>query len=254
MLDLIDSHCHLDFEVFDNERSAMIQKLTEVGINHLIIPAVNASGWQNLIQLCQSHPNLHYALGLHPMFLAEHHPDQLAILKQHIKHNRPLAIGEIGLDFYNKETNKKLQAQFFQAQLMIAKEAQLPVLMHIRKTHDLVINVLKKIPQTGGICHAFNGTIRQAHSYIEMGFLLGFGGTLTYPNAPKIKHLAQTIPLESIVLETDSPDMPTASNKGGINSPFYLAEICQALAEIKGVNIERVAQQTSANVKKLFNL
>lgn len=254
MFKLIDSHCHLDFTVFDQQRIEIIQECQKKGIQSILIPGIKADCWQNLIDLCQTQPSLHYALGLHPFFMASYQKHDLSILEQQIQIQRPLAIGEIGLDFYLKTIDQSLQCNLFEAQLALAQKYQLPVVLHVRKAHDQVLQYLRRYQIQGGICHAFNGSIQQAQKYIEMGFLLGFGGTLTYANAPKIKQLAHTIPLASIVLETDAPDMPTASNKGGINSPLYLLEIAQALAEIRKTTLQQIAQQTTKNMTLLFQI
>ena len=263
---MIDSHCHLDFADFDHDRPAVLQHCSELGINDIIVPAVSAETFSRTISVCKSNDSLHLALGLHPIFIKQHQPQDLNTLNQLIEQHQPIAVGEIGLDFYQsepkpdrpKEQNSKLdrekQIAFFSKQLIIAKHHQLPVIIHNRKAHDECISLLNDTKVQGGIIHAFNGSIQQAQKYIELGFLLGFGGMLTFARSSKLKKLAEHIPLEAIALETDAPDMTVQQHKGERNSPEYLPFVQSALADIKNTNAENVAETTSNNVRQLFNL
>ncbi|MCW8958665.1 MAG: TatD family hydrolase, partial [Gammaproteobacteria bacterium] len=226
----------------------------DAGVTRLVIPAITEAGWDDLLAFCRSESGLYPALGLHPIFTDEHRDDHIDRLRERIAQERPLAVGEIGLDFFIPEPDRERQTALFEAQLAIAEEFQLPVLVHVRKAHDQVLQSLKKFSLPGGIAHAFNGSLQQAEQYLELGFRFGFGGMLTYERSKKIRKLAAELPLEHIVLETDAPDMTTAAHHGERNSPEYLPEVLAALAEVRGESAELLALQTTANALKLFEL
>lgn len=252
-MNIVDTHCHLDVVDFDLDRSDILKRCRHDGINKIIIPAIHANSWSNILELCNAEEGLYPAFGLHPVFLKQHHPDDINKLEKLLNSVRPIAIGEIGLDFYIKDLNQQEQLALFEAQLIIAKKHELPVILHVRKAHDQVLKLLKKIKVKGGFCHAFNGSMQQAEKYIELGFKLGFGGTLTYENSTKIHQLAKSLPLESIVLETDAPDMVVESHRGERNSPEYIVNALFALAKIKGESVDFIAKQTTLNANDVMN-
>lgn len=259
---MMDTHCHLDFPDFDPDRDAVLESCYQHGVQDIIVPAVSAATWQRTRELCQSHqktpnrPRLHLALGLHPMFIEQHQPQDLSELDQLVSQVQPVAIGEIGLDFYRSNThsviNPDKQLAFFDKQLMIAKHHDLPVIIHNRKAHDPCLSLLAETGLRGGIIHAFNGSIQQAKHYIDLGFLLGFGGMLTFTRSSKLRDLVRQLPLQSIVLETDAPDMTVAAHRGERNSPAYLHYVRDAVAEIKHVSADEVARVTTSNARRLF--
>ena len=251
-MELVDTHCHLDVADFDIDREEIIRRCAAAGINKIVVPAIEESGWSKQITLCQKHPGLYPALGLHPVFIDRHQDAHLALLEKQIKASQPVAVGEIGLDFYLKDLDKARQLSFFESQLQIAKASDLPVLLHVRKAHDQTITLLKKVCVKGGIAHAFNGSAQQAQQYIELGFKLGFGGTMTYAGSKKIHELATTLPLESIVLETDAPDMVVEQHRGERNSPEYLLHSLKALANLRHMSEADVALQTSSNAQAVL--
>ena len=255
---MIDTHCHLDFQDFDHDRDAVISRCEAVGVSKIMVPAVSAASFERSIKVCEQYPNLELALGLHPFFIEAHQPQDLIQLDSQIHQHCPRAVGEIGLDFFEpalrSEILKEKQIAFFSKQLIIAKQHKLPVIIHNRKAHDHCIRLLEEIRVPGGIIHAFNGNIQQAKKYIDLGFLLGFGGMLTFERSVKLRKLASQLPLTSMVLETDAPDMTVFQHKGERNSPEYLPFIQQALASIKGCTLEAVAETTSLNAKRIFSL
>jgi TatD DNase family protein len=253
---LIDTHCHIDFTEFDDDRERVLNNAADFGVNTLLIPAVNAATWHNTVTVCESYTNHHntnllLALGLHPVFIDQHQPQHLSELDALIKKHKPVAVGEIGLDFYLKDLDREKQLNYFVKQLIIAKRHYLPVIIHNRKAHDECIHELTNQPVSGGIIHAFNGSIQQAQKYIELGFLLGFGGTLTNPRSRKIRNLALEIPLDAIVLETDAPDMPVYPRIGR-NSPEYLPSILYELARLKQLEPNQVAETCRNNFDSVF--
>jgi TatD DNase family protein len=179
--------------------------------------------------------------------------DDIEILKIYVKENNPIAIGEIGLDYFVTKANATQQGYFFIEQLKIAKQFNLPVILHVRNAIDGILKCLRRYEVRGGIAHAFNGSFQQAEQFIELDFKLGFGGAMTYSRALKIRELATKLPLEAIVLETDSPDIPPEwVGVKGRNTPLELSKIAQVLADLKQVNVSQVFDMTSANALKVL--
>lgn len=255
---MIDTHCHLDFQAFEQDRAAVIERCKLNGVTKIVVPAVSATSFKQTIKVCQQFSELELALGLHPVFINEHQPQDLNELDDLITQHKPIAVGEIGLDFFQADLLsvelKEKQTLFFTKQLIIAKQHKLPLIIHNRKAHDECIDLLTQVGSSGGIIHAFNGSIQHAQKYIELGFLLGFGGMLTFERSSKLRNLAEQIPLESIVLETDAPDMTVAQHKGERNSPEYLPFIQQALASTKQLSPDTIAQVTSANARRVLRI
>ena len=254
---LIDTHCHLDVEDFDPDRDAVRDRAWRAGVADLVIPAIHAEGWPGLLALCaaaHTGPRLHPALGLHPVYLERHRGADLAALELAVATHRPIAIGEIGLDYHVRELDPERQQRLFESQLAIARDAGLPVLLHVRKAHDQILASLRRIRVCGGIAHAFNGSIQQAEAYIDLGFKLGFGGMLTFPRSTKLRRLAVRLPLESLVLETDAPDMTVAAHQGERNSPEYLPDVLAALAEVRGADPCEIAARTTLNARQVLGL
>ncbi len=249
---LIDSHCHLDFEVFDQDRSDVLTNCQQLGITNIIVPGVTASTWDRLLTVCNQSEILHPALGLHPMFMQDHHDEHIQQLDQYVAQYKPLAIGEIGLDFYIDHYDKQSQLNLFEQQLSIATKYDLPVILHIRKAYDQVLTLLKRQKITKGIAHAFSGSEQQANAYIKQGFLLGVGGVLTHNRATRLRKLFSVLPLSAIALETDAPDMPLANMSNKRNTPENIPKIVATLADLRAESQEEIATQTSQNVKQLF--
>lgn len=253
---MIDTHCHLDFVEFDHDRDQVIQRTKNVGVQRIVIPAVKYATWPTLLNVVRKHNssdcNLDFVLGLHPVFLNEHKEEHLALLDEAIKKHQPQAVGEIGLDYYIKTLDKQAQQYYFEQQLIIAKEHKLPVIIHVRKAHDECLQYLHKHQLVGGVIHAFNGSIQQAHKYRELNFLLGFGGMLTYEKSRRLHALIKEVPDDCIVLETDAPDMTIASHHGERNSPEYIPKILQKAAELRQIEEAEFAKITSKNWQRVF--
>jgi TatD DNase family protein len=252
--EIIDTHCHLDIAAFDTDRDEVLRNARLAGVITQIIPAIEACGWQQMLDLCAEHDDLYPALGLHPVFLQQHTQADLEKLAKIASTTEPVAIGEIGLDFAIKSLDRDTQRQLFEAQLVIAKNARLPVIIHARKSHDEVIKLLRKHNIPGGSIHAFSGSLQQGMHYYEMGFKLGFGGMLTFERSRKLRQLAHDLPAEALLLETDAPDMTVASHCGERNSPQYLPQVLAALAAAKDEPIETVARYTTHNARAIFHL
>ncbi len=253
-MELIDTHCHLDVADFDADRRQVLERARQQGVQSMVVPAVDAEHWAGLIQLCDSDQALFPALGLHPVYLQVHKPEDISALESEIEQRRPVAVGEIGLDYFIRELDREKQRVLFEAQLEVARNAGLPVILHVRKAHDQVLSILRRIRVRGGSAHAFNGSLQQARQYIDMGFKLGFGGMLTYQRSHRLRRLAAALPVDAIVLETDAPDMVVAAHRGERNSPEYLPYCLRALAEVRNEDVAFLARQTSVNARSVFAL
>ncbi len=251
---LIDSHCHFDDRRFDQDRSDAWQRAHEAGVVAQVIPAVTAADWERVKQTCSSYSGLYPAYGLHPMFWNEHSDSDLQRLRSWIERENPVAVGECGLDFYIDNPNKKRQLELFEAQLDIATEYNLPLIIHARHAVEEVINRLRRYQGLTGVLHSYSGSLRQAERLIDMGFLLSFGGPLTYPNATRLQRLVAQLPLESIMLESDSPDQPDSQHRNQRNEPCYLPLILQRMDEIRDETIETIAAHTTENAINLFGI
>jgi TatD DNase family protein len=253
-MELIDTHCHLDVAAFDDDRDHVLRRCRAAGVSRLLIPAVDAAGWDHLLDLCRREAGLYPALGLHPVYLDRHREADLDALERRLAEQPPTAVGEIGLDYYLDGLDRRRQQALFEAQLEMARNAGLPVILHVRKAHDQVLSTLRRIPVAGGIAHAFNGSVQQAGHYIDLGFKLGFGGMLTFERSNKLRRLARELPLEALVLETDAPDLPPAAHRGGRNSPEYLPECLAALAAARAMEPDDLAAQTTRNAVAVLGI
>lgn len=244
----IDTHCHLDAAEFGGAQAELVQAAHAAGVGQLIIPAVARSNFDAVRELCARFPSCLPAYGIHPMYTDNAAPDDLAVLREYLARHRPVAVGEIGLDFFIDHYDRARQEFFFVEQLKLAKELDLPVLLHIRRAQDSILKLLRQHRVKGGIAHAFNGSRQQAEEFIKLGFKLGFGGAMTYSRATRLRELAATLPLESLVLETDAPDIaPEFLARGQPNKPEYLPRIAATLAELRDLTLEQVALATTAN-------
>ena len=256
-MQLIDTHTHLDFEDFDDDRDSVLQRCAAAGVERIVVLGVCRGNWDRVWQLAQDQPAVHAALGLHPVFLQEHRNEHLEQLKDWLLRlhgaEKLCAIGEIGLDYYIEEPDKERQQAVLEAQLALADEFELPVLLHVRRAHAPMIATLKhhKLKRTG-IVHAFSGSFEEAREYIRLGYKLGLGGAGTWPQAQRMHRVLQQLPLDSIVLETDAPDITPHSHAGQRNSPEFLPDICRELAKIRGISTEELAAVSYRNTCELF--
>ena len=254
-MEIIDTHCHLDLPAFDPDRDGVLERCRAGGVAALVVPGVLATGWDGLLGLCREEAGLFPALGLHPVYLDQHRVDaDIRLLEARLATERPVAVGEIGLDYAVAGLDRERQQTLFEAQLACARDAGLPVILHVRKAHDQVLATLKRIRVCGGTAHAFNGSLQQAAQYRELGFRLGFGGMLTFERSTRLRALARALPLEAMVLETDAPDMTVVQHRGERNSPEYLPYCLAALAQVRNESLEVVAQQTTRNARAVFGL
>lgn len=254
---LIDTHTHLDFPDFDADRTEVLARSRALGVQRLVVLGVYQANWQRLWHLVEANEDLHAAFGLHPVYLDDHQPQHLDDLRDWLSrlagHRKLCAVGEFGLDYYLEALDRQRQQALFEAQLELAIEFQLPALLHVRRAHAATIATLKRFrPKRGGIIHAFAGSYEEAREYIKLGFRLGLGGAATWPQANRLRKVVAQLPEQSIVLETDAPDMAPAMHPHQRNSPEYLADICAELAALRGVTPGELAAASSRNAHELF--
>ena len=251
---LIDAHCHLDFPVFDIDRDAVLQRAKNKCISDIIIPGTEQQYWSRINALCSDNPHLHACYGLHPYWINSNKKYDLTRLEQYLSDTNAVAVGECGLDFRKKQADRKIQLYFFEAQMRLAENCQLPVVIHSVNATETVIKMLKKFKGLKGMIHSYSGSFEQAEQLIEMNFLISIGANVTYDNAKKIKGVARKLPLTSLLLETDAPDQPDQKHAGKRNEPAYLANTLEVIAALREEPVQTIAQQTTVNVKKLFNI
>ncbi len=254
LMKLVDSHIHLDFTAFDADRAILMEKAKFAGIIRFVVPATTRKSWPRINKLSQQNAALSVAYGIHPYFVQSHSADDFDALDAWIETHPCVAVGEIGLDFFLKEIDPVQQMEFFEAQLRVANNHRLPVILHARKAVDAVTQQLKMAGIRRGIVHSFNGSYEQAQRLIEMGFMLGFGGALTYPRATRLQALVKRLPLESICLETDAPDQPACRFAGRRNEPLALIEVLETVARLHHTTPEIIAQYTTDNTYAALNI
>lgn len=249
---LVDTHCHLDDAGFDGDRAAVVARAADAGVRWQVVPAIDAAGWPKLRDVCRASPGLLPAYGLHPMLLANHRPEHLDLLREWIERERPVAVGECGLDYFVEGLDRDAQSDYFEGQLRLAREFDLPVIVHARHAVDAVIAALRRIGGLHGVVHSFSGSEEQARQLWKLGFLLGLGGPVTYERAKRLRRLAATMPIERLLLETDAPDQPDAAIRGQRNEPARVAAVLDCIAALRDESPDAIAAATTANAARLF--
>jgi len=249
---LVDTHCHLDDGEFDRDRDEVIARAREAGVHRQIVPAIDAASWPKLREVCAQDDGLHPAYGLHPLLLDRHTDAHLDELRDWIERERPVAVGECGLDYFVEGLDPERQQHFFDGQLKIAREFDLPVIVHARRAVDAVIASIRRVGGLRGVVHSFSGSEEQARQLWKQGFLLGLGGPVTYERANRLRRLAARMPLEFLLLETDAPDQPDSDIRGQRNEPARITRVLETIAELRGVETEEVARATCVNAERLF--
>lgn len=253
-MQLIDSHCHLDFDVFDEDREQLVQEAGRAGISHIVIPATTRPRWQKINRLCRQFSSLFPCYGLHPYFVEQHRQQDIETLADYASKHDCVAIGECGLDFRPEQAERKQQLFYFEAQLEIARQLDKPVVIHAVKATQQVIASLKKFPGLRGMVHSYSGSYEQAMQLIDTGFCLGFGGAASYLRARRLRNTLQRLPLDHLLLETDAPDQSDRGHRQQRNQPAWLVDILEAIAELRDENAKIIAQQTTHNACRLFSL
>jgi len=251
---MIDSHCHLDFEDFDADRQQVIERAQQAGIEKIIIAGISQTTWSHLRQVCEQYKNLYACYGLHPYFIEQHEIPHLDDLKNTLQQSKAVALGECGLDFYLSDLDKDKQQFFFEAQLDIADELNLPVVIHSRKANQQILTALKKHPNLRGMVHSFSGSIEVAQQFIKRDFYISLGAVVTFERATKIRKLAEQLPLDALLIESDAPDQSGLKHNNQRNEPAYIVETIAAIAELKKISLDEVAAASYKNALELFSL
>lgn len=258
----VDTHCHLDAAEFAPDRDAVVARARLAGVGQVVLPAVEPGNFDAVRHLAHRH-GLAYALGIHPLYVGPLGEDALTSLQAglaaHRDDPRLVAVGEIGLDHFVPGLDRAKQAHFYLQQLRLARDAGLPVLLHVRRSADALLSGLRRVPVVGGIAHAFNGSRQQAEAFVDQGLRLGFGGAVTFERALQLRRLATGLPLEALVLETDAPDIPPqwryqaaarrAQGETSRNEPAELPRIAAVIAALRGLSLEALARATADNAR-----
>ena len=256
-VEFYDTHCHFDFPPFYGDEPDSIMRAAEARVTKIIVPAIAAEYFHRVIALAEKYPPLYAALGLHPIVIHQHREEDLELLGQALqnKTHKLVAIGEIGLDLYMDNPQFEKQQQLLDAQLKLAKRYDLPVILHSRRSHDILAGQLKhhNLPRTG-VVHGFAGSLQQAERFIALGYRIGVGGTITYPRASKTRAVMARLPLSALLLETDAPDMPLNGWQGQPNRPERAAIVYQTLCELRPESPAEIATALKKNTETLFTL
>ena len=257
----IDSHCHLDSPEFDADRDAVVAQSYAAGVEAIVSLPGHVDHFAQAKATRERYGCL-TGYGIHPMWVEGPYihskREDIATLRAWVEREKPELIGEIGLDFFIPDFNQAEQEWFFAEQLKIARDFDLPVSLHVRRSQDHILKHLRRIKVRGGFAHAFNGSSQQAEEFVKLGFCLGFGGTATFPQANRVRALLREVPIENVVVETDAPDIPPSflgtMGSGVRNSPAYLPQIGELLAEVRGMPVDEFAAATTANVRRMLAL
>ncbi|CAJ1846396.1 TatD family hydrolase [Aeromonas jandaei] len=253
-MQLIDTHCHLDFPVFDQDREALLARCRALGVTEYIIPAIAEDNWTRVMALADQHDGLFYGLGIHPWYTGEQREGVMERLRTLVM-SQPaslVAIGECGLDL-RSQVPQEGQLALFEAQIRLAADVGLPLMIHSVRANDTVAKLLRRFkPPRGGVIHAFSGSLQQAEAFWQLGFRLGVGGVISFERANKMREVFRAMPLESLVLETDAPDMPLQGRQGERNTPEALPEIAAILMGIREEPAEYVSTMLIDNAERLF--
>ena len=253
----VDTHCHFDFPPFTGDEEQSIAKAAEAGVQAIIVPSVEAAYFSRVLDLSTRHPALYAALGLHPIVIERHRDEDIERLDEIVQTagDKLVAIGEIGLDLYREHPHFERQQTILDAQLRLAKRHDLPVILHSRRTHDKLAMHLKRIDlPRKGVVHGFSGSLQQAQRFIELGYKIGVGGTITYPRASKTRDVIAKLPLASLLLETDAPDMPLNGFQGQPNRPEQAVRVFDVLCELRPEPEDEIAEVLLNNTYALFSV
>lgn len=253
---LFDSHAHYNDRAFSADRDELLQKMREGGIEYIMNVADSVQSLETVLKLAEQYPFIYASAGVHPEETADLTEEDMLTLKQTAAHPKVRAIGEIGLDYHYDDIPKTTQKKWFARQIELAREVNLPIIVHDRDAHADTLEILRDChaEETGGVMHCYSGSAEMAQDLLDLGFFIGFGGTLTFKNAKKVHKAAEAVPLNRIVLETDCPYLAPEPHRGTRNSSLLMHYVAERLAEIKGISVQEVEEITCANAKKLYGI
>jgi TatD DNase family protein len=249
---LVDSHCHLDVREFDRDRDAVVSRARAAGVRDIVVPAIEAAGWPGLRDACAGDPYLHACYGLHPLRLDDHEDAHLDDLGDWIEREAPVAVGECGLDYFVDGLDRVRQMRLFRAQLRLAREHDLPVVVHARRAVEDVIIALRDTGDLRGVVHSYAGSEEQARQLCDIGFHIGLGGPVTYARAKRLRRIAAAVPVGQLLLETDAPDQPDCESQGQRNEPAKLPRVLEEIATLRDMAPAALAEATTGNAARLF--
>ena len=251
---LFDTHAHYDDDWFDEDRDALLAAMPEKGIGLIVNPGITLETSRFAISLAEKYPYIYAAVGIHPENCHDFIPEQIDELRELAKHPKVVAIGEIGLDYYWPENpSRELQQQVFRAQLALAQELKLPVIVHDREAHADTLAIVKEFPTVKGVFHCYSGSVEDARTLVKMGWMLSFNGAATFKNARKAPDVIADVPMEHLMIETDAPYLALPF-RGKRNDSGYVHLVAEKIAEIKGISAEEVTRITTENGKTFFNI
>ena len=252
---MIDTHCHIDEEAFDADREIVITRQQQSGVEAMIVPGVNVTSIKTVLDVCHAHPDYCYpALGLHPEDVKADWEEQLAVIEQAIRAHKDelVAIGEIGLDYYWDKTYKEEQKEVLRRQLLLARELDLPVILHNREATEDIVRIVKEVGGRG-VFHCYNGSRETVEEILKMGFYVGIGGVLTFKNS-KLAEKLDVVPMDRLLLETDAPYMAPVPHRGERNESRFMIHVVERLAQVYNCTLETVIMATNSNAKQLFKI
>lgn len=253
---LVDTHCHLDFDRFDDDREAVVERAVAAGVERIIVPALDLANCAAVLSLAERFEQVFAAVGVHPNSTAEWQDAWLEQIRGFARHDKVVAVGEIGLDYYWDRSPKAVQQQALAGQLELAAELDLPVIIHNRESDEDVLRLLAQSPLNGrsepGVLHSFSSNWETAEKALDMGYYLGFTGPVTYKKAEDLREVAGRVPLERILVETDAPFLAPQQHRGQRNEPAYVAYVAERIAAIRGLTTAEMARQTTENARRLF--
>lgn len=251
---LIDSHCHIDDDRLDAIRPQVMERAGEKGIERIIVPATTALRWQKIKTLCDTEPRLLPCYGLHPMFMQEHTRNDLVLLEQWLTAEKPVALGECGLDFFAGSEDEQWQIELFAGQIELASQFGLPLIVHARKSLDRVISLLRRHSHHGGVIHSFSGSEQQASQLLDLGFYLGISATVSFERARRLRQVVSRVPIDRLLIESDAPDQPGYAHRGELNEPAFIVDHLSTMAELRQVDEASMANILNQNCARLFGL
>ncbi|WP_395013513.1 TatD family hydrolase [Robinsoniella peoriensis] len=253
---IFDSHAHYDDEAFDEDRESLLGSMQENGIGYIVNVGASLRGVEDTVKLTKSYPFIYGAVGIHPDEAGDLNEERLLWLEKLCEEEKIVAVGEIGLDYYWDKESHEVQKEWFARQLALSKKAGLPVIIHSRDAAKDTIDVMKAehAGSTGGVIHCFSNSREMARDYVNMGYNIGIGGVVTFKNARVMKEVAEYVPLEQILIETDCPYLAPAPNRGKRNSSLFLPYIIEEIARIKGISKELVEEKTCENALKMYQI
>ena len=253
-MSLIDSHCHLDDDRFDADRDAIVMRARQQGVQQIVLPATTARRWNKVKKIAENYREVYPAYGLHPMFADLHQTQHLRELDEWLDKEKPVAVGECGLDFFHSRNDEKWQVQLFSEQLQLARDYAIPVIVHVRKAMDQVISMLRKSQPLSGVIHSFAGSLQQAQQLVDLNFKLGIAATVDFERAKKLRDVVARIDEQALLLESDAPDQPGVNHRGEMNEPAFIVEHFQTIARLRNTNEEKLRQVLRKNTRDLFRI